>query len=242
MDGRGGEAPNGGDAAWRRQSGGRHAGDAAPRTRSERPPTAGRECSARRRTQRAAPREPRVGRYARGMTRSCRADPQRPARPNEQQARHPGSGGCRADRRARARRRPRPGARERERLAEALLRGARGGVTCRTWGEGTPGRRDTVRLRWGATCVTGRDREPPGGHREAEFGTGGRHPVAKPKVLGGLRVGEVQGQTGKVLRDGEGGKVLGVCAKYCASIGVYNVQACCASGGVGTIGGHVTMQ
>ena len=50
---------------------------------------------------------------------------------------------------------------ERERAPPGgVAAGCPAGVTCRTWGEGTPGRRDTVRLRWGVTCVTGRVRKP----------------------------------------------------------------------------------
>ena len=39
----------------------------------------------------------------------------------------------------------------------------------------------------------------------------------------------------------EEAKYWGGCAKYCASTSVYKLQTCCASGGVGTVGGHVTM-
>ena len=37
-------------------------------------------------------------------------------------------------------------------------------------------------------------------------------------------------------------KYWGVGAKYCASLGVHNVLTACVSGGIGGIGGHVTMQ
>ena len=56
--GRSGEALGGGDAARKRHWSGRNAGDAAPRTQSAMEAAAGQECSARRRTQRAAMREP----------------------------------------------------------------------------------------------------------------------------------------------------------------------------------------
>lgn len=100
-------------------------------------------------------------------------------------------------------------------------------------GGGTAGRRGTVRLRSGTTRVTGTCQEAPDGCREADFGKGGRRPVTKPKVLGGLSVGKVQGQSDKVLRVGEGGQVLGVGAKYCGFQGVHNVLICCVKGELG---------
>lgn len=131
----------------RRQSSGRDAGDAAPRTPSGRPPTAGRECSGRRRTRRTAPREPSLGPVRRGMASPCRADSRRPARPNGMQARHPGSGGGAAPIGARERGAGRGRGRVSAGASRRRCRGVPRGECRVGLGGGTAGHRGTVQLR-----------------------------------------------------------------------------------------------
>ena len=80
-----------------------------------------------------------LGRYGRGMTPSCRADSQRPAGQNGTQARHPGSGGCRADRGARARTPAAARGEQAQAPAQAVAAGCPAGGDVSDWGEAHPG-------------------------------------------------------------------------------------------------------
>ena len=167
---------------------GRHAGDAAPRTPSEmaadgRPKMRPAEEDTAHRATGAEPR-----------TSTPRHDSVMPhgfvaARPDQMESKRgtPVLGGATP---IGARERSagcRPGASERGRLTEALPRGARAGVPCRTWGEAQPGAGTPYGCGGGTTRVTGTCQEAPVRWGKLELARGGAAQSPSPMYY----VGEV---------------------------------------------------